>query len=291
MILDATDQFRPAFMTNTADWYTMFYPGNSNESIFELNWNKSSYNETNNFSSFFTLSSGSRLKPTTRAVDKMKAETQELKEKGYPTDSRMGRMLLATYVPNATDITSWQTSEQYYIWKYYGTDVADITGGVRANQDANFILYRVAEVMLMKAEALVMKGRQYYLPAVELINKIRNRAGIDNYKGIDTSSADAEQQMDQLDELTLLEEILDQREMEFMGEGKRWYDLLRFGRKQNYKYKEQFITKVIEGNQTTNSAWIQSVLQNTNAWYMPLPESDINSNKLLEQNPYYATTK
>ena len=200
-------------------------------------------------------------------------------------------MLLATYVPSASEILSWPTTDQYYIWKYNGTDVADITGGARTNQDAHFIIYRVAEVMLMKAEALVMKGRPSYLPAVKLINKIRNRAGLDNYKGIDTDAADAEQQMDQLDELTLLEEILDQRDMEFMGEGKRWYDLLRFGRKQNFKYKEQFIAMVLEGNQTTNSAWIQSVLQNSNAWYMPLPESDINSNKLLKQNPYYVTTK
>lgn len=290
-ILDATDQFRPVFMSNTSDWYSIFYPGNSNESIFELNWDKTSYNETNNFSSLFSLTTGSRLKPTTRAVEKMKNETLELKNKGYATDSRMGRMLLATYVPSASDITGWQTAEQYYIWKYYGTDVADISGGVRTNQDANFIIYRVAEVMLMKAEALVMKGRSSYLPAVELINKIRNRAGLDNFDGIDTKSEDAEKQMDQLDELTLLEEILNQREMEFIGEGKRWYDLLRFGRKQNYKYKNQFMTYVIEGNQTTNSSWIQSVLQNTNAWYMPLPESDINSNKLLKQNPYYATTK
>ncbi len=291
MILDATDQFRPAFMTNTSDWFSMFYPGNSNESIFELNWNKASYAETNNFYSMFTLTNTSRLKPTTRAVDKMKEETSELKTKGFATDTRMGRMLLATYVPSASEILSWPTTDQYYIWKYNGTDVADITGGARTNQDAHFIIYRVAEVMLMKAEALVMKGRPSYLPAVKLINKIRNRAGLDNYKGIDTDAADAEQQMDQLDELTLLEEILDQRDMEFMGEGKRWYDLLRFGRKQNFKYKEQFIAMVLEGNQTTNSAWIQSVLQNSNAWYMPLPESDINSNKLLKQNPYYVTTK
>jgi starch-binding outer membrane protein, SusD/RagB family len=293
MILNATDSFRPAFMTNTSDWYTMFYPGNSNESIFELNWNKATYGETNNFNSLFSLTSSSRLKLTTRAVEKMKEETNELKSKGYATDTRMGRMLLSTYVPSSTEIMSWPTTDQYYVWKYYGTDVADIAGGARtsANQDANFILYRVSEVMLMKAEALVMKGSASFLPAVELINKIRNRAGLDNYKGIDTSADDAEQQMDQLDELTLLEEILNQRDMEFVAEGKRWYDLLRFGRKQNFKYKKEFIAYVLEGNQTTNSAWVQSVLQNTNAWYMPLPESDINSNPLLVQNPYYATTK
>jgi hypothetical protein len=79
--------------------------------------------------------------------------------------------------------------------------------------------------------------------------------------------------------------------MEFMAEGKRWYDLLWFGRIGNNKYKKQFITKVILGNQTTNQQWILSVLQDPNAWYMPLPQADIEHNKLLEQNPYYASTK
>ena len=76
-----------------------------------------------------------------------------------------------------------------------------------------------------------------------------------------------------------------------MAEGKRWYDLLWFGRIAGSKYKTQFITKVIQGNQTTNQQWILSVLQDQNAWYMPLPQADIEHNKLLEQNPYYGMTK
>ena len=91
--------------------------------------------------------------------------------------------------------------------------------------------------------------------------------------------------------LTLLEEILDQKEMEFMAEGKRWYDLLWFGRIGDYKYKTQFINKVVEGNGTTNSQWIYSVLQDPYAWYMPIPQADIEHNTLLVQNPYYGTTK
>ena len=39
---------------------------------------------------------------------------------------------------------------------------------------------------------------------------------------------------------------------------------------------------------TTNASWIRSVLANTNAWYMPLPQSDIDHNRLLIQNPYYS---
>jgi hypothetical protein len=51
------------------------------------------------------------------------------------------------------------------------------------------------------------------------------------------------------------------------------------------------MTKVIEGNQTTNAQWIRSVLQDANAWYMPIPQADIEHNKLLVQNPYYSSSK
>ena len=36
----------------------------------------------------------------------------------------------------------------------------------------------------------------------------------------------------------LLEMLLDERDMEFAAEGKRWYDLLRYGKQQNFKYKK-----------------------------------------------------
>jgi hypothetical protein len=135
--------------------------------------------------------------------------------------------------------------------------------------------------MMMKAQALTMKGEGSWAEAVELINKIRRRAALPSW----------DVAVNELDELTLLEEILDQKEMEFMAEGKRWYDLLWFGRIAGNKYKKLFISKVVQGNQTTNQQWILSVLQDTNAWYMPLPQADIEHNKLLEQNPYYSSTK
>lgn len=288
MIINATDAFRPVFLANTNDWFTIFYPGNSNESIFELNWDYNTNQKTNNFTSLFTQSSTSPLSFTTNALNKMKNETQTLKERGFDDNARMGRMLLATYVPETGTPTGWNTANNYYMWKYRGTDVQDITGGARTHNDANFIIYRVAEIMLMKAQAETMLGN--YREAVELIDRVRNRAGLDNYQNIDLDSPDADAQIAQLDEISLLEEIIDQKEMEFMGEGKRWYDLLWLGRIKNHRYREQFVTYVLEGNQTTNQSWIESVLRDENAWYMPVPQYDIEHNKLLTQNPYYATT-
>lgn len=288
LILNATDTFRPVFLSNTNDWYTIFYPGNSNESIFELNWDYNTENMNNNFSSLWSLSPSSILRFTDDVTEKMKQETQELEERGTVADGRMGRMCFATYVPNGGFSGGYLTASMYYFWKYAGTDIQDFTGGVRVHQDANFIIYRVAEIILMKAQAEVMMGN--FKEAVTQINRIRNRAGLGNYADIDLKADDADSQLAQLDEQTLLEQILDQKELEFMGEGKRWYDLLWFGRISNYKYKSQFINMVIKGNQTTNKSWIQSVLVDPNSWYMPLPQADMDHNRLLEQNPYYSSS-
>ena len=79
--------------------------------------------------------------------------------------------------------------------------------------------------------------------------------------------------------------------MEFAAEGKRWYDLLRLGKQQNFKYKSEFISLITENNNTTGSKWINSVLSNEYAWFLPISEDDINTNKYLEQNPYYDVIK
>ena len=87
-----------------------------------------------------------------------------------------------------------------------------------------------------------------------------------------------------------IEAVLKERLRELMYEGKRWYDLLRFGRSQNFKYKDQFINMIIENNSTVSASWIRSVLKNTDAWYLPISQGEIDSNPNLIQNPYYDVT-
>lgn len=271
MILNATDAFRPVFLANTSDWFTLFYPGNSNESIFELNWNYSVESKNNNFStSLFAQSTSSVLRFTNIASERLQQENTEVMENkgmsalnGYD-GSVVGRMSGATYVSIGT---------MPILWKYSGNS----DGNVRTNQDANFILYRVAEIILMKAQAEAMTGN--ISGAISLVNRVRVRAGLE---------AIGEDQVEQYGEQTMLDEILHQKEMEFMGEAKRWYDVLWFSRIGNHKYKNDALNMIIEGNQTTNADYIKSVLTDDNAWYIPLPQADIEHNQLLKQNPYYA---
>ncbi len=47
----------------------------------------------------------------------------------------------------------------YKIWKYAGTARGNDNLRESARRDANWIVYRYADVLLMKAEALIMRGK------------------------------------------------------------------------------------------------------------------------------------
>jgi hypothetical protein len=98
------------------------------------------------------------------------------------------------------------------LWKFGGT----VVGGTRYWID-DYIIFRYADVLLMIAEAKNGLGQD---PATE-INLIRQRAygaQYSNYVFSNGSPASND------------EAILEERFRELMFEGKRWWDLLRFGK-------------------------------------------------------------
>ncbi len=288
-ILDAPEgdtSFRPRLILNTTQWYEIFYPGNSNESILELNWEQN-LSQSNGFGKFFSVTSSSTLKFTDYARAMLIKETDEAmarsKAENMDTEGRVGRMLFASFVSDVADQTKYATATNFYLWKYKGTDIIDL-GNTRATEDANFCLYRVPDLMLIKAEALIMKGgTDAWRTALDLINQLRDRACL----------YPLEINPEETDELEMLNAVMNEWTMEFLGEGKQWYHLLRRARYDHGdgSYKTEFINQVLESNQTTKDEWIKSVLNDENAWFMPIPYSEINVNSNLEQNSYYSTTK
>ena len=271
-IIDATASHRPAFMTDGSQWFSIFNPGNSNESIFELNWDYSTYSQTAySPSNYFLITTSSTYEYSTAMMTRMMEEDAEVEETGEtPVRTEYG-----AYINLGDDATPIGV-----IWKYWGTELDNLTA-VRTYADANYILYRVADVMLMKAEALIWEGgTSNWQEAVDIMNQIRERASVPD---LDVALSD-------VSELDLLNLLLNERDMELAAEGKRWYDLLRFARNDNEKYKSQFIDKIVSYNTSANSTWLRSTLKDEDAWYLPIYYTEIENNKLLVQNPYYAST-
>ena len=170
------------------------------------------------------------------------------------------------------------------MWKYLGgTTITE----PRTTQyyDPNFIIYRVSEVMLMKAEALVMRSMGQNIDdntaALAIVNQIRNRTNL-----LDATAGPTSGLSD------ILQAIVHENIHEFIGEGRAWYDLLRVGRYTDPTGATNFVTEffinnVVNYNLTASESKIRSVLLDKNAWYLPVNDDEILHNDKLVQNPYY----
>ena len=234
-------------MVNTKNnWFTIFADGNTNEGIFEVQF------------------------------DNTKAQTNELMNMfGANYNWIISNYALSLFAEDSEDIRALGGSyaADLKIWKYLGAE-----GGTtipRPYSDQNWIVYRMADIYLMKAEALIMKGEEYYPAAIELITAIRSRAGIS--RPVDPGNT----------ELDLLHVLLKERAKEFVGEGKSWFDLLRVAQRDDYKYKDYFIESVLAGNAGASSPVIRAQLMNEDAHYLPIHIDELKHNRLLIQNPYY----
>ena len=127
-------------------------------------------------------------------------------------------------------------------------------------QENDYIIYRLTEVYFNKAEALIRKnGGSANQEAVDLINASKQRA---------FSEADWSANKYTTASLTL-DELLAERGREFIFEGKRRTDLIRFG-----KF-------------TTGSWWDHEATNDENKELFPIPQVQIAINPNLQQNPGY----
>ena len=275
----------PIFMSDPSQWFNIFYLGNTNEGIFELNWQEQTFGQGEDKGSpsvIFTVGSSAAYQFSESMSDRLEEETASAIEAGVASVRAVwGTCAIIT-----------EGESQHCVWKYNGLPDEKTVSQTRLYKDANWIVYRMADVLLMKAEALVWKGGyENGVEALALMHQVRTRAGLPGYAAVGAGGEAAggviEVNVD--DQLEMLTAILHERDMELAAEGKRWYDLMRFGRSQNYKYKSEFISLLKECNESADETWLETVLGDPYGWYLPIMQSDIESNPLLEQNPYYAS--
>ena len=120
----------------------------------------------------------------------------------------------------------------------------------------NFVVYRYADVLLMKAEALNEQGQTSQ--AVEPLNIVRRRAGLANVPATSQSA--------------LRERIIHERRMELAFEGHRWFDLIRL---QNGDYAINFLHSIGKSRATKDRL------------LFPIPQTELDANSLMTQNPGY----
>jgi len=241
-------------------WFENFNPGNSFESIFEFQFNDN-LNQSNGLYGL-TQRYAYNYDPSQTALEMFSPDYIPETE---PQERVRGEgASIKKYAEN-----------DYIIWKYVGGPGGGQTARSGTEQNsANWIIYRLSDVLLMKAEALSQLNR--YDDAMDIINtSIRGNRGLNNLQNVRYTAIGIE------------DAVMDERARELAFEGKRWFDLLRMGRRNNYARKNELIDIIITNVPSTSKRILATKLSNPNGWYLPIYKDEIERNKNLEQNPYY----
>lgn len=143
----------------------------------------------------------------------------------------------------------------FFLEKYCGHtgDNADQIADADLNYNNNLRIYRFSETLLNAAELTLLTGGSA-ADAANWLNQVRTRAGLG---AIDAT----------------IDNIIEERHLEFVGEGKRYWDLIRSGKAASVLVPDSY-------GYRTNS-WTE------NKKYLPIPQSEIDAAQgTLTQNPY-----
>ena len=152
----------------------------------------------------------------------------------------------------------------------------------RSESDANWIIYRLSDVILIKAEAEIARGGDDFSDAFLLINRLNKRAlGITQA----AQSADTLKLDDYAKSQSKMEDLLiAERQREFLFEGKRWYDLVRWARRDGNTRR---LTGYASMKYQEGVNVIKIKLSDPNYIYFPYAKKELKVNPLLTQNPAF----
>lgn len=167
----------------------------------------------------------------------------------------------------------------YRIFKYAGASRRESSTGESSTytyrtNTSNWIFYRLPDIILMKAEALLQRDGEAAIDAiVELVNKTYQRSNPD----AEALKASYYSGVNDIEKL-----ILRERQRELMFEGKRYFDLMRLAiRKGNTSDVTSYISK------TTTSSELYGNMSTIESLYWPINRGEMKANPLLKQNPFY----
>ncbi len=214
---------------------------NSSESIFEINYEGTSTNANWGASMFMGLDWKKFNIPSNDLVNAFDAEQDEI---------RKNASIIFMDVTGKWSDNHWPQTHYPFLYKYRN---------YTSPSPQNYIFLRLADIILLKAEALNELGD--VSGAGDLVDMIRSRVNLPN-----TTAASQE-------EMRLA--IEKERRLELAFEGHRWYDLKRTGR----------AIEVINNALDENGNRLYNISENDLLW--PIPQSELDKNLSLTQNPGY----
>ncbi|MFB2120662.1 RagB/SusD family nutrient uptake outer membrane protein [Parapedobacter sp. 2B3] len=189
-----------------------------------------------------------------------------------PKENRDPRLLASVwfkgdiYITDVGNAFNGNNVTGYGLKKYIRTRTSDAGIGPAGNGGQDFYILRYADVLLMRAEALI-EDNQIGDEVYSLINQVRQRPGV----GMPTVQ---EAEGTGLSQPQLRDIIRHERRVEFAFEGLRFFDLIRWG----------IVSEAYERMVADNLNGYNPRYQNKRSETFPIPLSELDANKALIQH-------
>lgn len=257
------------------------------EVLFELKYDEK-VNNSSAISSFYGSAGGLGLFNVANSYIAPEGNVVEDKAKYRASDLRLYNFTDADKLGANEDKTSSGAPREVGIGKYackmspaaIGALDTRAAANYRSSSsfDANWIIYRLTDVMLMKAEALAHLSTATEQDCHEAFNL----AKYVNLRWLTTQSDSLQYaNFDTKDKVAQL--VLNERARELAFEGKRWFDLVRVALRDKKTDNILFVADKVEGASTA----VRKKLNSINTLFFPIAESELNVNEYLVQNPAY----
>jgi len=281
---------------------SIFGEGGSEETIFELTFDKDRENMPSN-GAVNILYGNAKMgmgyaRPSTFITEDVTSKVYNIFSNEYDArySESVSESMVGKYVYSGMATTSTDGGDT---WKL------SFLGMYPENRNrSNWIIYRLADIMLLKAEALVQTvavtdgsnaavneaNRTVLTEAFTLVNAVNKRALIrkeennSNYRNSDTlklaSYVNSKSAMEEL--------VLKERHRELMFEGKRWFDLVRAAERDGNTTK---LAAAVTRKFSSTAALVRSKLAKMDAIYWPINTEELKVNPNLKQNPAYGSSE
>jgi hypothetical protein len=319
----------------------IFYTKNSRESIFELQYSQSDNLKNTIVNSLFGSSDGTHLKVNDDAFDGLyKDGITSTADGSGMWDSRLWVCCQDKLTTGDNDDANASSSGSgsggsYYCMKYHlpserilnmdGNSTSREIKSVRytSREYNNWIVYRMTDVMLIKAEALACLGNSN-LKSVKAICNAVHRRSYCNYQNsskvpntdataegtIGNSYGVAKKAKNGCSFSESIVTVMNERQIELIGEGKRWFDLVRLAERSSYSKtdpedpREPGVTNgqygmsgMVDqflgvGSSASYATTLINRFKNRYGLYCPIYYMEVKaSNGAIEQNPVWNKSK
>ena len=266
-------------------------PQNSEESMFELQFSSSDDRKHDMVNSLYGYGNGTHFQVCEAALGAVYGGGISDDKARY--DSR-------TWYSTCNSLVGQTDLGHYYCLKHCRPMIVPIQSGSEITMRclyaggysySNWIIYRITDIMLLKAEALTQliasddaslsdADKDYLNQAFRLVAVI-NKRSLCQYPRKDTLDISNFGTKAAIEEL-----VLNERRRELMFEGKRWYDLVRKARRDG---KTDYLKSQSCNKYSSNKQLVESKLTRMDAIYWPYNNDELKVNKHLHQNEAFGT--